>query len=335
MDTAGLGGSLRLGKEAAPGGADMGAEDVYGLGGMTGAEVGGDGLLPVDDVGEASDCSLAARPEAESGVVSPDDTTAGELRDMALDRKSVYAEGGLMGVLMKSGSGLQWKLTADRGVAVVAEEISEGNVAVTGVESFSSLGLTAGMMARLAMAPANELATKKLPRSEGAGGAKGRSAWVESEAAGASRPRGRTEEGTGILYRRKKGRERREEARRGVGVCVCVFSRSEVKCVYSQEEARWLEQVEERRGSGGKGSAVFWICADALVLTSNGPPAEACRGDPRVRPGDRGQGPASGACLRDGPSAVLLLLRTEGDEGDPRGRRWTMDDGQGRGSLRA
>lgn len=37
---------------------------------------------------EPSDLSLGAAPEAESGVVSPDVTT-GELRDMALVRKSV------------------------------------------------------------------------------------------------------------------------------------------------------------------------------------------------------------------------------------------------------
>lgn len=51
-----------------------------------------------------------------------------------------------MGVLIKSGSGLQSRWTADRGVADVAEAISDGNVAVTGVESFSSLGLTAGIL---------------------------------------------------------------------------------------------------------------------------------------------------------------------------------------------
>lgn len=52
-----------------------------------------------------------------------------------------------MGVLIKSGSGLQRKRTADSGVAVEAEAISDGKVAVSGVESFSSLGLTPGMMA--------------------------------------------------------------------------------------------------------------------------------------------------------------------------------------------
>lgn len=51
-----------------------------------------------------------------------------------------------MGVLMKSGSGLQRKCTADRGVAVEADVTSDGKVAERGVESFSSLGLTAGIV---------------------------------------------------------------------------------------------------------------------------------------------------------------------------------------------
>lgn len=34
----------------------------------------------------------------------------------------------------------------ERGVAVVADAISDGNVEVTGVESFSSLGFAAGIM---------------------------------------------------------------------------------------------------------------------------------------------------------------------------------------------
>lgn len=50
-----------------------------------------------------------------------------------------------MGVLIKSGSGLDIKFNAERGVAVVADVISEGNVAVRGVESFSSLGFVVGI----------------------------------------------------------------------------------------------------------------------------------------------------------------------------------------------
>lgn len=58
-----------------------------------------------------------------------------------------------MGVLIKSGSGLMGKATAERGVAVaavVAEVISEGNVAEMGVASLPSFGLlAAGMLAML------------------------------------------------------------------------------------------------------------------------------------------------------------------------------------------
>lgn len=101
-ETAGLGGSLRLGKPAAPvGGADMGAEVGKGLGGTTGAVAGGDmlketfELVLVVEVGEElshlheqSDCLLLAVSGRESGVVWPE-PMAGELRDMALERKSV------------------------------------------------------------------------------------------------------------------------------------------------------------------------------------------------------------------------------------------------------
>jgi hypothetical protein len=51
--------------------------------------------------------------------------------------------GGLIGVLRKSGSGLNVNETAEMGVADV---ISEGKVAVTGVVSFPNLGLAVGMM---------------------------------------------------------------------------------------------------------------------------------------------------------------------------------------------
>jgi hypothetical protein len=56
-----------------------------------------------------------------------------------------------MGVLMKSGSGLTWnemadRGAADRGVAEAADLTSEGNEAVTGVVSFSSLGLGPGIL---------------------------------------------------------------------------------------------------------------------------------------------------------------------------------------------
>lgn len=51
-----------------------------------------------------------------------------------------------MGVLMKSGSILLGNVAAERGVAVVADAISDGKVAVAGVESFSSLGFVVGII---------------------------------------------------------------------------------------------------------------------------------------------------------------------------------------------
>lgn len=48
-----------------------------------------------------------------------------------------------MGVFRKSGSGLKVNETAEMGVA---EVISEGKVAVTGVVSFPNFGLVVGMM---------------------------------------------------------------------------------------------------------------------------------------------------------------------------------------------
>lgn len=54
-----------------------------------------------------------------------------------------------MGVLMKSGSILLGNVTAERGVAVVADAISDGNVAVAGVASLSSLGFVVVGISRL------------------------------------------------------------------------------------------------------------------------------------------------------------------------------------------
>jgi hypothetical protein len=108
LDRAGLGGSFMLGKEAGPvGGADIGADVGNGLGGTKGAVAGGDSLLGAEVGGdrshlhEQSECSLLeAVPGRESGVDSPEEAAVGEPRAIALVRKSVYAEGGLMGVLM-------------------------------------------------------------------------------------------------------------------------------------------------------------------------------------------------------------------------------------------
>lgn len=150
---AGLGGSLRLGNEALPvGGADIGAEVGNGLGGTIGAVPGGDGLLLLaveggDDsstLGKRATCSVSRLLFKESGLEVPD-VGDGEFSAMAFDKKSVYADGGLMGVLTKSGSSLLWSVAAERGVAEQAEVISDGNVAVSGVESFSNLGFMPGI----------------------------------------------------------------------------------------------------------------------------------------------------------------------------------------------
>lgn len=105
LDMAGLGGSLRLGNDAAlVGGADMGAEVGKGLGGTAGAVKGGgvDLLLAVE-VGDGASL-LGKRPArsvpgtlsgtlsgtllAGSGLESPDGRD-GESNAMAFDRKSV------------------------------------------------------------------------------------------------------------------------------------------------------------------------------------------------------------------------------------------------------
>lgn len=54
-----------------------------------------------------------------------------------------------MCVLMKSGSILLGEVTAERGVAVVADAISDGYVAVAGVASLSSLGFVLVGISRL------------------------------------------------------------------------------------------------------------------------------------------------------------------------------------------
>ena len=74
-------------------------EGLKGLGGTMGAVAGGDGLSPCSLMGgvvcpslqEHSDSSLWAvlGIESDSGVVSPEMGDKGELRDMALLRKSV------------------------------------------------------------------------------------------------------------------------------------------------------------------------------------------------------------------------------------------------------
>lgn len=100
--------------------------------------------------------------------------------------------GGLMGVLAESGSGLQRKWTADRGVGVVAEAISEGKVAVRGVDSFSSLGLTAGMVSDERRSQGNKRRRRRR-----------RQAWRTES--GRSRARRSGAAGGGLLYGRRRG----------------------------------------------------------------------------------------------------------------------------------
>lgn len=119
QEMAGLGGNFRLGKLAGPeSGADIGAEVGKGLGGTNGAVAGVMGFLESRDLGEGrpdlqeqSESSLLAELSGrESGVTSPDDRAGGvegEPNALAFVRKSMYAIGGLMGVLIESGSTLK------------------------------------------------------------------------------------------------------------------------------------------------------------------------------------------------------------------------------------
>lgn len=159
LENAGLGGSFRLGNEAAPtGGADKGAWAGYGLRGTMSALSEGRRLPVTVGAEEASSVLTAfscgrARDGADVGEIldvgesEAEDATTGESRAITLERKSVYADGGLIGVLTYSGHFLTGNVAADRGLAAVeAEAISDGKVAVAGVESFSSLSFGAGMV---------------------------------------------------------------------------------------------------------------------------------------------------------------------------------------------
>jgi hypothetical protein len=103
---------------------------------------------------EQSVCSLLAVEGAESCAESSSVETLldvlsgmmGDGTDIDL-RKSIYAMGGLMGVLSLPGnSSLIKSGTADRGVLADRADSSEGKVAVTGVVNCASLGFAAGMV---------------------------------------------------------------------------------------------------------------------------------------------------------------------------------------------
>ena len=86
---------------------------------------------------EQSLCSLEPVDGAEVGVVLPDDLSIGLA--MVL-RKSVYAIGGVMGVLMPS-SCLMKSAKPGKGLRAERADSSEGKVEVIGVLSCGSFGL--------------------------------------------------------------------------------------------------------------------------------------------------------------------------------------------------
>jgi hypothetical protein len=151
VDMAGDGGMCKLGNDVTPvGGADMGCLE-NGLGGTPTGDLVLLAWFP--HLHEQSVCSLLAVDGTDSWAASSSSSLellparfsgmTGEVTDMAL-RKSMYAVGGLMGVLVYSS--LMKSGTAERGVLADRAESSEGKVAVTGVVNCGSLGLVAGML---------------------------------------------------------------------------------------------------------------------------------------------------------------------------------------------
>ena len=102
------------------------------------------GDLCVSQLHEQSLCSLEPVDGAEVGVVLPDDLSPGIGLPMVL-RKSVYAMGGVMGVLIPS-SCLMKSAKPGKGLRAERAESSEGNVEVIGVLSCGSLGLAEGIL---------------------------------------------------------------------------------------------------------------------------------------------------------------------------------------------
>jgi hypothetical protein len=104
------------------------------------------GDLWVSQLHEQSLCWLEPVEGAEVGVVLPDDLSPGIglFKAMVL-RKSVYAIGGVMGVLIPS-SCLMKSAKPGKGLRAETAESSEGNVEVIGVLSWGSLGLVEGIV---------------------------------------------------------------------------------------------------------------------------------------------------------------------------------------------
>ena len=91
------------------------------------------GDLWVSQLHEQSLCSLELVEGADVGVVRPDDFSPAIGLPMVF-RKSVYAMGGVMGVLMPS-SCLMKSTRAGKGLGAERADSSEGNVEVIGVLS--------------------------------------------------------------------------------------------------------------------------------------------------------------------------------------------------------
>lgn len=114
-----------------------------------------DGDLWVSQLHEQSLCSLEPVEGAEVGVVLPDDLSPGAGLPLAMDlRKSVYATGGVMGVLMPS-SCLMKSANPGKGLRAERADSSEGKDEVIGVLSCASLGLVV-IVAILTLVEGNE-----------------------------------------------------------------------------------------------------------------------------------------------------------------------------------
>jgi hypothetical protein len=101
------------------------------------AEVGD---LWLSQLHEQSLCSLEPVEGAEVGVVLPDDLLSPAVGLCMVLRKSVYAVGGVMGVLMDSSCLMKKSAYPGRGDKPDRADSSEGNVEVIGVLSCASLG---------------------------------------------------------------------------------------------------------------------------------------------------------------------------------------------------
>jgi len=98
----------------------------------------------VSQLQEQSLCSLELVEGAEVGVLRPEDLSPAVTGLAIFMRKSVYAVGGVIGVLMSSC--LMKSTYPVRGVLAESADSSDGKVDVTGVCSCGSLGLVEGIL---------------------------------------------------------------------------------------------------------------------------------------------------------------------------------------------